>query len=112
MLKNYLKIAFRNILRQKTYSFINIAGLTIGLTCFILIIFYIRYELSYESQHKNADKIYRVNVVQQHPNNVYRLSHSMVPLGETLAKEIPEIDDFVRFQNAGKTMLNHDNKKF
>ena len=84
MLKNYLKIAIRNMTRQKTYTIINIAGLAIGLACFILIILYVRYEYNYESDHINSDHIFRVNVIQQHPNRFFKISHSMVPLGPTL----------------------------
>ena len=112
MLKNYIKIALRNIYRQKTYSFINITSLTIGLTCFILIMLYIRFELNYESQHEKAEQIYRVNVVQQHPNNVFRLSHSMVPLGEALIADVPEVKDFTRLQDAGKSLFKYQDNKY
>ncbi|HKI78837.1 MAG TPA: ABC transporter permease, partial [Ignavibacteriaceae bacterium] len=60
MFKNYLKIAFRNIWSQKGYSFINIFGLAVGLTCSILIITFIQNELSYDKFNKKSDKIYRV----------------------------------------------------
>lgn len=112
MFKNYLKIALRNILRQKTYSFINIAGLAIGLACFILIILYVRYEFSYESHHTNADNVYRVNVVQQHPNGAFRIQSSMVPLGRTLAQEIPEVINFTRFERFRDPLVIYKDKKF
>jgi putative ABC transport system permease protein len=60
MLKNYLKIAFRNLLNHKAYSFINLFGLTIGLVCFLLIALYLFDELTYDAFHKDADHIYRV----------------------------------------------------
>ncbi|NIR50308.1 ABC transporter permease, partial [candidate division KSB1 bacterium] len=60
MFGNYLKIAFRNFLRHKGYSFINISGLVIGLTACILILLYIQDELSYDKFHQHADRIYRV----------------------------------------------------
>jgi putative ABC transport system permease protein len=112
MLKNYIKVALRNIYRQKTYSIINITSLSIGLTCFILIIFYIQFELNFESQHEKAEQIYRVNVVQHHPNNVYRLSHSMVPLGGALKEAVPEVKDFTRLQDAGKTFIKYEDNKY
>jgi len=58
MIQNYLKIAFRNIKRHKGYSILNISGLTIGFACFIFIFLFIRYELSFDQQHTNADRIY------------------------------------------------------
>ena len=70
MFKNYLKISIRNIKNQKSYSFINIFGLTIGLTCSILILFYIQYEFSFDKYHQNAEDIYRV--VMKQPGNVYQ----------------------------------------
>ncbi len=60
MLKNYLKIALRFMLRQKGFSIINIAGLTIGITCSLLIILYIFDELSYDKFHPDAEQIYRL----------------------------------------------------
>jgi len=111
MFKNYLKIAFRNITRQKTYSLINIVGLAVGLACFILVILYVRYEFSYESQHTNADNIYRINVVQQHPKGAFRLNNSMVPLGTTLKEELPEVKSFTRMENFGRSLISYKDKK-
>lgn len=62
MFGNYLKSALRNIKRQKWYSLITLFGLTIGMTCFILISLFIRYKFSYDRFHKNAENIYRVLV--------------------------------------------------
>ncbi len=62
MLRNYLKIAFRNMKRQKGYTFINTSGLAVGLTCFLLLMIYVRYELSYENFHVNNRRIFRVAV--------------------------------------------------
>jgi len=112
MISNFLKIAFRNLIRQKVYSFINITGLAIGLASFILIMLYIRFEFSYESHHKNLAKVYRANINQQHPKGVFNSSHTMVPLGPTLLKELPEIKDFARIDNAGKHLVAYKDKKF
>ena len=61
MLKNYLKIVLRNIRRHKAYSFINIAGLTIGMTCVVLLFLWIQDELSYDKFHEKIDDIYLVS---------------------------------------------------
>ncbi|MBN2280897.1 MAG: ABC transporter permease [Candidatus Marinimicrobia bacterium] len=106
MIKNYLKIAIRNLARQKFYSAINIFGFAIGLSCFMLIMLYIRYEFSYENQHVNRDQIYSVNMVHKHPNGTNKLPSTMVPVGPTMTSEIPEIIDFVRIYNAGKTLFH------
>ncbi|MFC1492702.1 ABC transporter permease [candidate division KSB1 bacterium] len=60
MFENYLKIAFRNMKRQKVYSIINIAGLSIGIACFLAIFLYVRFETSYDNYHPDADRIYRL----------------------------------------------------
>ena len=60
MVKNYLKIAFRNLRRHALTSFINLSGLAIGLTCCLLILTYVLNELSYDRYNRNADRIYRV----------------------------------------------------
>ncbi len=112
MLKNYLKIALRNIIKQKIYSLINIAGLAIGLACFILIVLFVRYEFNYESQHENADNVYRVNVVQNHPKGAFRTESSMVPLGKTLTEEVPEVKGFTRIDSYGRSLVSYQDKKF
>ena len=60
MVKNYFKIALRNIQRYKGYAFINIVGLAIGIACFFTIMLYVRYELSYDRFHENVDRIFRI----------------------------------------------------
>ena len=62
MLKNYWKVAVRNLFKVKGYTLINITGLTVGITCFILIMLYVKYEMSYDSFHENNDRIYRVAI--------------------------------------------------
>ncbi len=93
MLRNYLKIAFRNLLKNRLNSVINLFGLTIGLTCFILIFLYIRYEMSYDGHFSNAEQIYRV--AQIHKGDVYKGSDrsalSPAPLAPTLKEEFPEV---------------------
>ena len=112
MIKNYLKIAIRNIKRHKGYSFINLAGLSVGIACFILIIFYVQYELGYEKHNPNADKVYRIIVEHQRPEGVYRTRTSPVPLVEALKEEIPEIASFNRFDFFPQTLVTHQDKRF
>ncbi len=92
MIKNYLKIALRNILRQKGYSFINIAGLTMGLACFILIGLWVRDELSFDRFHENKDRIFRIlNKVESGefiPSPTYALAdRNSILLTETTARK-------------------------
>jgi len=89
MLKSYLKIALRNIKNQKGYSFINIASLAIGLTCFMLILLYIRYEFSYDKYHDNAQHIYRV--VREEKGTPVWFNSSEHPLAAALKGDFPEV---------------------
>jgi len=112
MLKNYLKITLRHLQRQKGYSLINIAGLSVGMTCFILIILFINYEFSYEEHHTNADRIYKIYIEHHLPTGVNRIRSSPVPLAETLHNEIPEIQDFTRMQTIGNPLVHYDDRGF
>ncbi|WP_428235286.1 ABC transporter permease [Gracilimonas sp.] len=92
MLKNYFKIAFRNISKHKGYSFINISGLAIGIACCLLILIYVRHELSYDQFHKKADRIVRISMESGGDN--IAVTPSMV--APTLNQISPEIERWVR----------------
>ena len=91
MFKNYLKIAWRNLLKNKTFSLINIAGLASGLACFILITLYIIDELSYDRFHEKADRIYRVHSDIRFGGTDMSLSVASDPMGATLKKDYPQV---------------------
>ncbi len=112
MFINYLKIAWRNIRRHKGYSFINIAGLSVGMACFLLILLFCQYEFSYEQHHENADRIYRVNVEQQLTDRVFRAQTSPVPLAEALYNEFPEVIDFTRFESLPTFLVQYENRRY
>lgn len=93
MIQNNIKMIWRNFLKNRVYSFINLFGLTIGLSSFILIALYIQYELSYDSQHENGNNIFRI--VQQQKGNMYQGTDMSIatplPLAESLKKDFPEV---------------------
>jgi putative ABC transport system permease protein len=92
MLKNYLKIAIRNIQKQKFYALVNIIGLTIGLTSVILIVLYVNDELSFDKFNKDYDKIYRVVENQYYSGQpVFPVAVTPGPLAPSLKKDFPEI---------------------
>jgi putative ABC transport system permease protein len=92
MLRNYIKIAFRNIIRHKGYSFINIAGLAVGMAACILILLWVRHELSYDRFHENAESIYRVVENQYYSGNqLFPVAVTPAPLAQALKEEFPEI---------------------
>jgi len=105
MFKNYVKIAIRNILRNKLYSFINILGLALGITACLLIMLYINYEYSFENLFSKNDRIYRVLTIDAAlGTNKQRVGITMPPLGSILADNFPEIEAAVRISN-GRRML-------
>lgn len=108
MLKNYLKIAWRSLLKNKVFSFINVFGLSIGLTCCILITLYIVNETSYDKYHKNGDSIFRVGTVFIDQGIEEKGANSSAPLGKMLQAEYPEIQASARILNLfrdDKTLL-------
>ncbi len=98
MLKNYLTTAIRHFRRQKTFSIINITGLTVGITCTILITLFIREELSYDRFHNNLDSIYRPYIRFHYPDGSVEWQGSTVhiPHGPALKEYFPEVKRCVR----------------
>lgn len=96
LLVNYLKVAVRKIKRQKAYSFINIAGLTVGLTCCLLLLLWIRDELGYDRFHANANRIYRVEHAEIWEGRDMRIASTQAPLAPALRAEFPGIEKTVR----------------
>src|SRR5688572_14311835 len=94
MLRNYLKVAFRNLVQHKAFSFINIAGLAIGMSCSILIMLWMQDELSYDKFHARADHIYRITASLEELD--VHAAVSSAPLVPTFKSEIPELRDAVR----------------
>lgn len=97
MLKNYLKIAFRNILRNKVYSFINITGLAVGMAACIMIALYVRFQYSFDDFDQKADRIYRVNDIITLNGKTERVPLSPPSLGPFLKTQFPQIEHVVRF---------------
>jgi putative ABC transport system permease protein len=114
MIKNYLRSAMRNITRHKFISFINIFGLTTGLTCCLLILAYIIHELSYDKFNANADRTYRVTRIFYSGPNVESLHLSSIapPFGPLLQNAFPDIQKMTRVLPSGITVLHYKDKLF
>src|SRR4051812_9473655 len=96
MLKTYFKIAWRNIKNNKVFSFINIFGLAVGLTCCMLISIYIYNELSYDTYHKNADRVFQVGAISFDGDKEKRGANTSAPVGSVMQQEFPEIESSAR----------------
>ncbi|MCI0692138.1 ABC transporter permease [candidate division KSB1 bacterium] len=112
MLKNYLKIALRNLRKHKGYTLINIAGLTVGIACCALILLFVRHELSYDRFHQKAGRIYRVLVTLHENGKSNRHSWTPAPMAPTLAEEYPEVLKAVRVETFGKPLVSYEGKQF
>lgn len=112
MLKNLLKIAIRNILKDKTYSLINVLGLTIGITCSLFLFLYILDELSYDRYHKNADTIYRIVSHIKEPDDAFTWAVTQAPLAEELRDKYPEVKNAVRFFGTPRAQYKNGDKQF
>ena len=105
MIKNYLKIAIRNLWKHKGFSAINIIGLAMGLGCFIVIAMYVFDELSYDKYNEKADRIYRINSDIRFGGPELNMAVSSDPMGETLKQDYPEVENYVRFYNSNGSKL-------
>jgi len=112
MLKNYLKIALRNIIKHKGISFINIVGLAIGISCSVLILLFVTNELSYDKFHKKADRIYRLAVRASIGDTKINQTYSSSQTFRMLIEDFPEIETGVKFLNLGSTPVMPDEKTF
>lgn len=113
MVKNYLKIALRNVKKYKVYSFINILGLAIGISCCLMILLFVQDELSYDRYHEKADRIYRLVDsldVDNPKSRHYALSSA--PFAPALKKEFPEVEDAVRLFSGRGRMVGYGEKKY
>ena len=96
MIKNYIKTAWRNLLKNKFYSFINIAGLTLGLAIGILILLWVQDELSFDRFHKQAANIYRLETSGGTGASVRIFTSIVAPMGPVSKRQLPAILDYVR----------------
>jgi putative ABC transport system permease protein len=96
MIKNYLKVAWRNLMKNKVFSFINVFGLSIGLTCCMLISLYLYNEFSYDSYHKNASSVYQLGTTFVKEGKEDRTANTPAPMAKTMQMEFPEIEKATR----------------
>jgi putative ABC transport system permease protein len=105
MIKNYFTIAWRNLVKNKVYSFINIAGLAIGLSCFLMISLYVVDEMSYDKYNKNAGRIFRINSDIKMGETSMRLTVTSDMMGEVMKRDFPEVEEYARIFNSNGDKL-------
>jgi len=111
MIKNYFKIALRNLWKHKGFSAINIIGLAMGLACFIMIALYVTDELSYDKYNEKADRIYRINSDIRFGGTDLIMAVSADPMGATLKKDYPQVEEFARlYASSGSKLIKKGNE--
>src|SRR4051812_26844323 len=96
MLRNFFKVAYRNLFRHKGFSFINISGLAIGMAAAVLIILWIQDELSYDQFHQNKERIYETWNKVSFNGRLSCWNSTSAPLARALEKDLPEVERAVR----------------
>ncbi|MEQ8629195.1 ABC transporter permease [Ekhidna sp.] len=109
MLKNYFNVALRNLFKHKFYSLINILGLSVGLTCFLMISLYVVDELSYDTFHSDADRIYRMDFTGNINGSEFITALASAPAGPTMPAEFPEVEESTRLRGTGNWIIKAKN---
>jgi len=112
MFRNYMKVALRNLLRYKSYSMINIFGLAAGLACCLFIFLYVQFELSYDTFHKDVERIYRVSLNRKTSAGDDFLPSNSVPLGPVLKENYPQVEYSARITTWGSGTFKYKERIF
>src|SRR5450432_1711915 len=99
MIKNFFKIAYRNIFRNKGFSIINISGLAIGMASAMLILLWVQNEISYDRFHAKTDRIYKVYNRDKVNGQLETLEQTPTAMASSLKQDFPEVEDAVRYRN-------------
>ena len=102
MFKNYTKVGIRNIIKHKGYSLLNISGLAMGIASSLLILMWVRHELSYDKFHQNSGDLYRVNVEITDLGRIWPTTS--IPMSPALKQDFPEIINSTRFRDFGSVV--------
>ena len=108
MIKNFITIAFRNLLKQRFYTLINVLGLSIGIACFVMITLYVTDELSYDRFHPHAENTYRVGLRGKLSGQEINVAVTCPPMAFTLVEEFPEVKDATRLYNLESEVTRYE----
>ena len=110
--KNYLKVTWRNLLKHKGYSALNIAGLSVGMACSILILFWVDNELGFDRFHRNAENLYRVVTFVNRSGQSFRSPATPPPLAPGIAADIAEVESVARYHRRNDVVFKRGNDVF
>ena len=112
MLRNFFKIALRNLLKYKFYSFINILGLCVGIVSFLFIWLYVQDELKYDQYHQFADRIIRLDFNAKLGDNESVTAQNTAPAGPVFTAELPEVQAFCRLRERGSYLVKYEENHY
>lgn len=112
MYKNYLKVARRNLLKHRSYTLLNILGLSVGLACFLFIWMYVNHELNYDKHFANYDRIYRISVTGKMEGSLLNQAVTAAPLANVLRTEVPGVVNATRIGRFGDWLVRYKDKRF
>ena len=114
MLRNYLKVAFRNIVRSKSYSLINILGLSLGVACCLLLTLYVQDELMFDRHHERLDDLYRITTTFNTEIAFENMSNVSPPIAMTVKDEVPEVEAAARVVNIPglQSLIKYEDQRF
>lgn len=113
MIRNYIKVAFRNIVRQKFFAIINVTGLAIGISCCLLILAYVSEEFSYDNFHPEKDQIYRIALDRKFPDNAFVYARTPMPMGQAMVNDLPTVTSSTRiYANFNELTFNIEDRYF
>ncbi len=112
MILDHLKSSYRSLLAKKGFSLLNMGGLALGLTCFILIGLFVQHELSYDKYHEKADRIYKMGLHLFLDGTESNFAVVAAPVAQGLKDEFPEIEESTRFSRGGVPVLRYADKAF
>jgi putative ABC transport system permease protein len=112
MLKTYFRVALRILFRHKGYSIINVAGLSVGISCFLLALLLVVNEWSYDRFHEHADRIFRVRVDARIGDREYHTARSSAPVAPALLANLPGVEAVARIRVVGDRTIRYEDKAF
>jgi putative ABC transport system permease protein len=112
MFKNLIKFSLRSFKRQRAYIIINVLGLSIGITCSLLIALFVINETSYDRYNTKKERIFRLILNGKIGGQEVTTAFSTAVIGPTMKKEFPEVEDFLRMNREGPTIVDYDNQSF
>jgi putative ABC transport system permease protein len=112
MFRNYLVSTLRNLRKDRLHSFINIVGLSIGLTCVIMILLFVRYELSYDGFNENRGRIFRVVLDDIHEDGLFPMAPTMLPLAPALRRDFPEVERAARVSERSSILVRAGENRY